>query len=171
MVKLKSSASKPSKTSGQGGEDSAKKTFAAALRLLTRRDRSETELRQKLKQLGFSFSNIEAAVDQCREYNYLNDHRFATERARTLMRTGRGVGSKIKLDLRNRGVNEDIAYVAIETAESEFSPAQLLRDQLNRRFSTFDYATADNRERRRVISFFQRRGFSLELIFSIVKEE
>ena len=147
------------------------RSFAAALRILTRRDRSETELRQKLKQLGFSLSAIETAVDKCQEYNYLNDGRYAAERARILMRTGRGVGRKILLDLRRRGIDETIAHNALQTAESEFSSAELLRDQLNRRFSTFNYTTADNRERRRVIGFFQRRGFPLEQIFTILKED
>ncbi|MDX2479237.1 MAG: regulatory protein RecX [Desulfuromusa sp.] len=146
-------------------------SFAAALRLLTRRDRSETELRQKLCQSGFSLSAIASAVEKCREYNYLDDNRYATERARTLMRTGRGVGRKIMLDLRRRGIDDAIAHQALETAESEFSTFELLREQLNRRFSSFSYATADDRERRRVIGFFQRRGFPLEQIFKILKED
>lgn len=149
----------------------AAKSFAAALRLLTRRDRSETELRQKLDQFGFSLSAIDSAVAKCQEYNYLDDNRYATERARSLMRTGRGVGRKIRFDLHRRGIDEAIVHQALETAEEEFPAADLLREQLNRRFSTFDYATADDRERRRVIGFFQRRGFPLEQIFTILKED
>ena len=145
------------------------KSFAAALRLLTRRDRSETELRLKLKQFDFSLSAIETAIEKCREYNYLDDNRYATERARALMRTGRGVGHKIMLDLRRRGIDEEIAHQAVETAANEFSVDDLLHQQLTRRFSNFNYATADSRERRRVIGFFQRRGFPLEQIFTILK--
>ncbi|MCD6580468.1 MAG: regulatory protein RecX [Desulfuromusa sp.] len=152
-------------------EKSSAKAFAAALRVLTRRDRSETELRQKLDQFGFSLSAIDSAVAKCREYNYLDDNRYAIERARSLMRTGRGVGSKIRFDLHRRGIDETIIHQALATAEKEFSAADLLREQLNRRFSTFSYATADNRERRRVIGFFQRRGFPLEQIFTILKED
>jgi len=147
------------------------KSFSAALRLITRRDRSETELRQKLEQFGFSHSAIETAVEKCREYNYLDDSRYAVARARALMRTGRGVGRKVKLDLHRRGVSGTIAEQALATAEKEFPPDHILRDQLTRRFPTFDYFTADNREKRRIIGFFQRRGFSLEQIFSILKEE
>ena len=140
--------------------------FAAALRLLTRRDRSETELRDKLRQFGFCISAIDDAVTRCREYNYLDDLRYATERARSLMRSGRGVGPKILLDLRRRGIDEDTARQALETAGDEFRNTEILHDQLERRFPRFDYRTADERERRRVIGFFQRRGFSLEEIFS-----
>ena len=145
--------------------------FAAALRILTRRDRSETELRKKLKQFGFSLPAIETAIEKCREYNYLDDNRYATERARALMRSGRGVGAKILLDLRRRGVDEAITRHALEVVEKEFSACDLLREQLNRRFPNFNYANASNRERQRVIGFFQRRGFSLEQVFTILKEE
>ncbi len=147
------------------------KAFSAALRLLTRRDRSETELRQKLEQFGFSLSAIESAIEKCREYNYLDDSRYATERARSLMRTGRGVGRKILLDLRRRGIDDSLAQQAVIIAEAEFSPTDLLREQLQRRFTNFNYATADNRERRRVIGFFQRRGFPLSEIFQVIKGE
>ena len=147
------------------------KAFSAALRLLTRCDRSETELRQKLEQFGFSLPAIESTIEKCREYNYLDDSRYATERARSLMRTGRGVGRKILLDLRRRGIDANLAQQAVIVAEDEFSPADLLREQLQRRFANFNYATADNRERRRVIGFFQRRGFPLSEIFQAIKEE
>ncbi len=150
-------------------KSSDSKAFSAALRLLTRRDRSETELRQKLEQFGFSLAAIDAAVEKCREYNYLDDRRYATERARSLMRTGRGVGRKISLDLHRRGIDAELAQRAISIAEEEFSPSSLLQNQLQRRFPNFNYATADNRERRRVIGFFQRRGFNLDQIFSVLK--
>ena len=160
-----------SKSNVSNETQQATKSFAAALRLLTRRDRSETELRQKLQQFGFSLSAIDAAVVKCQEYNYLDDNRYAIERARALLRTGRGVGRKIRLDLHRRGVSEAIVEQALETVEKEFPAAQILREQLSRRFPSFNYFTADNREKRRVIGFFQRRGFSLEQIFTILKEE
>ena len=160
-----------SKSNASSESSQAKKAFSAALRVLSRRDRSETELRQKLEQFGFSDSVIETAVEKCREYNYLNDNRYATERARALMRSGRGVGRKIKLDLQRRGIDEPTVEQALETAEAEFPTDQLLRDQLLRRFPNFNYLTADSREKRRVIGFFQRRGFPLGQIFTILKEE
>jgi regulatory protein len=152
-------------------KSSASNSFAAALRLLTRRDRSETELRQKLGQFGFSLPAIESAIEKCREYNYLDDRRYATERARSLMRTGRGVGRKIMLDLRQRGIDETIAQQAQETASGEFDTSQLLRDQLQKRYPDFDYQHAEEKQRRRVISYFQRRGYSLGEIFQIIQQK
>lgn len=143
--------------------------FPAALRLLTRRDRSEAELRQKLKQFGFPLSAIDETITKCREYGYLDDERYAQERARSLMRSGRGVGRKIRLDLRQRGFADNVIQKALLAAEEEFSPSRILHEQLERRFPSFQYPSADERERRRVIGYFQRRGFSLDQIFSVLK--
>lgn len=144
--------------------------FAVALRLLTRRDRSEAELREKLRQLGFSTTAVAETIERCLELHYLDDRRYALERARTLLRNGRGVGQKILLDLRRRGIDEDTAAQALTSAGDEFEPDRLLRDLLERRFPGFEYRQADDRERRRVVGFFQRRGFPLEQIFRLLKD-
>jgi regulatory protein len=140
--------------------------WARALRLLSRRDRSTAELTAKLKQDGFSAAQIEATLDKCREYNYLDDHRYALERARSLMRSGRGVGRKILGDLRQRGIDETTADRALQNANQEFDRQRILHDLLERRFPDFNVATAPANERQRVIHYLQRRGFPLEQIFT-----
>jgi len=147
----------------------ASDAFATALRLLTGRDRSAAELSNKLRQLGFCAPEIDSAIEKCRDYNYLNDQRYALERSRALLRSGRGVGRKILLDLRRRGIDEATANQALDEASQEFATNQLLQEQLQRRFPNFDYQSADQNLRRRVVSYFQRRGFTLDEIFSIIK--
>lgn len=151
-------------------KSTASDPFAAALRLLTRRDRSEAELRDKLKQFGFSAAAIESAIEKCRGYNYLDEQRYALERARAMLRSGRGVGRKVLIDLRRRGIQEAIASQALAEASREFEPTQLLRDQLERRFPDFDYRQADDKLKHRIINYFQRRGYHLEQIYSVLKD-
>lgn len=143
---------------------------AAALRLLTGRDRSEAELRKKLLHLGFSAEQAEDARDYCREYGYLDDRRFALERARMLLRSGRGVGTKILFDLRKRGIDSATAQLALDQASSEFDTLELLKEHLDRRFPGFSYRQADDKLKRRVVSYFQRRGYQLEQIFSVLRD-
>lgn len=144
---------------------------ATALRLLTGRDRTEAELHQNLLQLGFSAEQAEDARQYCREYGYLDDKRYALERARMLLRNGRGVGTKILLDLRKRGICEADAQTALEDASREFDTEDLLRQQLQRRFPGMDYRQADDKLKRRAVSYFQRRGYRLEQIFSVLNSQ
>lgn len=141
---------------------------ATALRLLTSRDRSEAELKQKMLQLGFSAEQAEDARQYCLEYGYLNDQRYAVERARMLMRNGRGVGTKILYDLLKRGIDEQSAHAALEQASAEFDTLTLLKEQLDRRFPGFSYRQAEDKLKRRVVSYFQRRGYHLDQIFSVL---
>lgn len=138
------------------------------MRLLTGRDRSEAELKRKMLQLGFSAEQVDDAQQYCREYGYLDDRRFALERARMLLRSGRGVGSRILYDLHKRGVNEQFAQAALDQANEEFDTHALLKEQLERRFPGFEYRQAEDKLKRRVVSYFQRRGYRLEQIFSIL---
>jgi regulatory protein len=144
--------------------------LAAALRLLARRGRSEAELAGKLRQKGFSEETITAVMTRCRQLGYLDDARFARERARELMRGGRAVGRRVLVDLQQRGVAETIALAAVEEAAQEFGEDALLADLLRRRFPDFTWPAADDRQRQRVVNYFLRRGFSLTRVLSFLRE-
>jgi regulatory protein len=144
--------------------------LATALRLLARRGRSEHELAARLRQKGFSEETVTAALTRCRQLGYLDDARFARERARELMRGGRAVGRRVLADLQQRGVAETTALAAVEEAAREFGEDALLADLQQRRFPDFAWPAADDRQRQRVVNFFLRRGFSLTRVLSFLRE-
>ncbi|NCO50685.1 MAG: regulatory protein RecX [Deltaproteobacteria bacterium] len=143
--------------------------FTCALRILGRREHSTSELRSKLVRLGFSAPEIEAVLARCREYNYLDDRRYALARCHELLRSGRGIGLRLRLDLRQHGISESLIDEVLETINREIEPLDVLRQQLERRFAGFDYAAASEKERRRIVHHFLRRGFSLSQIFALLK--
>lgn len=144
--------------------------LATALRLLARRGRSEAELVGKLRQKGFGEDAITAVLSRCRQLGYLDDARFARERARELMRGGRAVGRRVLVDLQQRGVAEPTALAAVEEAAQEFGEDALLADLQRRRFPDFAWPAADDRQRQRVVNYFLRRGFSLTRVLSFLRE-
>ena len=150
---------------------SASEAYAAALRLLTRRGYAEAELTGRLLDKGYSAEDAESALARCRDLGYLDDTHFAQQRALALLRNGRAVGRRVRLDLRQRGIDEALAAAAVAAAESEHPPQELLRTQLARRYPHFDYATADVASRRRIINFFLRRGFELSLVLTTLQTE
>lgn len=150
---------------------SASDAFAASLRLLTRRGYAEAELHKRLLDKGYSASDVDAALARCRELGYLDDTHFAQQRALVLLRNGRAVGRRARLDLRHRGIDAELAATAVAAAENEHPPGELLRAQLARRYPHFDYARADVASRRRIINFFLRRGFDLSLVLTTLQTE
>lgn len=140
--------------------------WPAALRILTRRDYSQAELRQRLLDKGFDPAAIEAALQRCLELGYLDDARYALNRATSLMNQGRAVGKRILLDLRQHGVSEETATRALQRAREACDEDQLLAKLLQRRFADFNYDSAPAKERRRVVHFLQRRGFTIDRIMA-----
>jgi regulatory protein len=150
---------------------SASEAYAAALRLLTRRGYAEVELSGRLLDKGYSAAEADAALARCRALGYLDDAHFAQQRALALLRNGRAVGRRARLDLCHRGIDAELAAAVVAAAEKEHPPQELLRSQLARRYPHFDYATADAASRRRIINFFLRRGFELSLVLTTLHAE
>lgn len=145
--------------------------LAAALRLIAFRDRSEQDLAGRLRRKGYDETAICTTLQRCRELGYLDDIRFARQRAKILMSSGRAVGSRLLAELKQQGLDEQTARTAIAEVDDEIDQEQLLADTLQRRFADFCYAEADDRQRRRVIQYFLRRGFTLTRILTLLKEE
>lgn len=150
---------------------SASDPLAVALRLLSVRERSSAELTARLQQKGFSATAVEATINRCQEFGYLDDQRFARERARALLRSGRAIGPKLLADLQARGISREAAQDAQDQALEGTDPAEVLRALLERRFPDFQPATASDRERRRIIDYCLRRGFSSALVYSLIRHE
>ena len=145
--------------------------WPAALRILTRRDHSCAELRNRLKDRGYESELIEETLSRCLDLGYLDDERFATNRAASLMNQGRAVGYRVLQDLKQRGVSDDIAAQALAKAQETFDENRLLAGLLEKRFPDFCYSSAPAREKRRVISFLQRRGLQLGFRYGLFDSE
>ncbi len=145
--------------------------MAAALRLLTGRDHSEAELAGRLRRKGFNAEDIEKTLNRCRELGYLDDGRYARQRARMLTCSGRAVGYRLFAELKHRGIDEATAREAIDDILSDLDQDQVLSDLLERRFAGFDYREADDRMKKRVVNYCLRRGFPLSRVLALLKEE
>ena len=140
--------------------DEGQRAYAAALRMLTRRDHGRAELAGKLAAKGFGAPAIEATLDRLAGLGYLDDSRFARLWAEAAMRSGRGVGPRISLELRRRGIDDDIVREVLTELAEGYAEADLLREQMARRYAGFDPSRATDREKARIFNYFRRRGFS-----------
>ncbi len=90
-----------------------KRAKSRTLHILDRNDKTEKELRDKLKENMYPAEAIDAAVESAKKGNYLNDRRYACqyviEKSRTKSRKA------IEMDLKMKGIPADL----IESAFSE----------------------------------------------------
>jgi regulatory protein len=143
--------------------------FDCSLRVLSLREHSEAELRRKLKEKGYEEPGIGESVARLKELGYLDDARFARLFASSAIRNGRGYGARLKLELARRGVAQEVVAQVLSELSEEFGESEVLARLMERRFAGFDPETATEKEKRRVIGYLQRKGFSLSAIFAKLK--
>jgi SOS response regulatory protein OraA/RecX len=93
-----------------------------AARALARRDHSAAGLSAKLERAGVSELARSAAVDTLRHRGYVDDARFARERAARLAERGYG-DEWIRGDLERQGVDRAVSDAAVAALEGERSRA------------------------------------------------
>jgi regulatory protein len=145
--------------------ETGKKALASALRILTRRDLSVAELKRRLEDKGISDLLVKETVLHLEKLGYLDDRRFARQWADSAMRNGRGYGPRLRQELLRRGVQAEIVTDVLASLDEEYDETEMLTALLSRKFDGFNPATAADREKRRVMQYLQRRGFSTTAIF------
>ncbi len=142
--------------------------YLAALRLLTGRDFTVRALLQRLLQKGFNRSEAVAAVERLEAEGYLQDRRFAERFVSTVRESGRFVGYRLRQELVRRGVDEALADELLHEDGAQDDQLERAQGVLSRRYPGFDPLLADDRERRRVAGFLQRRGYTVSVVRALV---
>jgi regulatory protein len=144
------------------GESEAEAAAAArklALDLLARREHARAELARKLASRGFEATIVEPVLAELAQARLQSDERFAEQFVNA--RAGRGSGPfKIRMELRERGLDEGLAEAAIAQAECDWY--DLAREVRRKRFGA--EVPGEFKERARQARFLQARGFDMEQI-------
>lgn len=90
-----------------------------ALEILSRRDNSVREMRQKLKQKRISEEEIDETIEWLKQKKLLDDHSFAQKKAESIYRTKLVGPSYIKMKLRAAGIAEHIADDVVDNLASD----------------------------------------------------
>lgn len=125
-------------------------------------ERSTGKLSKKVTDLGFSMEVAECIVEWAKEYDLVNDERFCR-----LFIASKVFGvRRLKLELLKNGVPPDV----VNSSLCEISELSNKKDLI--RIISKKYARGLDREtaRRRAYGWLTRRGFSSELIYSVLNE-
>ena len=105
-------------------QDDIRKSYNLAIQYLSRRMRSEGEMRKHLKEKEVDESIIQEVIHKLYEYSFLNDEEFAVAFVRTAMNTtDKGTGT-IRRELREKGIMDAL----IDSALTEY-PFEKERDR------------------------------------------
>jgi regulatory protein len=142
--------------------------YIVALRMLSMRELSEAQIRQRLTRRGHEAEQIDAAVARLKADRSLDDARVAGVIARTetgLRKRGR---LRVKRSLEAAGISPSIAQRAIEETFQDIDGDALLAAALDKRLR--GRATiADDREFQRLYRYLAGQGFESDRILALLR--
>lgn len=147
--------------------DEPDRATASALNLLTHRGRSERELRQRLRQKGYTATAIDEAIRRVADWGYLDDEQFAAawveQRSSGKPRSRRALAH----ELREKGVDREIIETAIEEADiDEVADARRLAADKWRK----ERDQEPTKRRQRTAAFLARRGYGWDVARQVMDE-
>ena len=135
--------------------------FDRAVKLLSLRTHFESELRAKLEKRGYVRSDVDEALERCRDYGYLDDGRAAEEYVAT-KRARSGWGrKKLEAELRRRGVGGDQLASALEAVSDD--------DELEQASRVAERAARRRDDRDSIARHLSRKGFSSRVILTVLE--
>ena len=138
---------------------------SVAVRLLSRREHSAFEIRDKLQKRDFDEAEIGQAIIELQQGGWLSDERFAEAYIR--MRQLKGFGpTRIGVELNERGVDEGIVDAYMQSGNESWQ--QTLERQYLKKYKKRPVEDYNDKAKR--IRFLQYRGFSLDAIYKLVSE-
>lgn len=142
-----------------------KRAKKRALHLLERMDRTEKQLRDKLREGEYPPSCIEAAIDYVKQYHYLDDFRYACNFVRYSQE--KMSRRQILLKLGQKGISKEDADRAL-LEEYEGDESEQIAALLEKRH--YIAGEADPNEFWRTYQFLLRRGFQSNDILRAMKK-
>lgn len=148
-------------------ESKNKKALSNAIKYLTYRQRSESELIAYLDRRSYGNNVVNYVLRELKRYGYIDDLKYAHDFIISQQRKGHGI-KRIRYDLQQKNIDEKIID---EKINEYFDP----EDELERAKSLIE-----NRKRKldeeyekwlkRQATFLQRRGFDNNIIYKVLKD-
>ncbi len=136
---------------------------SVAVRLLSRREHSAFEIRDKLQKRDFDETEITQAISELKQGGWLSDERYAEAYIR--MRQLKGFGPiRIAMELNERGVDECIVDEYLHADDETWQ--QTLVQQYQKKYK--NKVINDYNDKAKRIRFLQYRGFPLDQIYQVV---
>lgn len=135
-----------------------------AMHLLEKQDRSEKNLRDKLKEGGYPEQVIDVAIDYINQYGYIDDARMAASHVRFYQDSRSR--QRLRQDLLSKGISADIIEHVLEeeytTDEVDLIDALLVKKHYDKENATYE-------DRAKMYRFLAGRGFSSDSINRVLK--
>ena len=140
-----------------------KRAIERAVNLLKNTDKTELELRRKLREGFYPEPVIDAAVRKLTEYHFVDDSRYAARYIE--LRGGRKSRRQLSCELEQKGISREMISELLEQYPVE--EEEQIRAFLEKKH--FDYVETEARERSKLAASLGRKGYSFDAIRHVME--
>lgn len=142
-----------------------KRVKLRALHLLNQMDRTEEQLRTKLKQGFYTDDMIDRAVAYVKSFGYIEDGDYA--KRFILSRQGSKSRKEIYAKLYQKGIAKEIIERAMEECYEDNEEMTAIRKLIEKKH--FDVRNAADSEKQKIYGYLARKGFSYDTIRQVIQ--
>ncbi len=140
----------------------------AAVRILTHRDHSKYELKQKLQKRGFASEVIDTVILACQRLNYIDDERTARVYISQLKRKRFGI-RHIRMALKKKRLySAAIENILLENY-AKIEERKNADKLLEKKMKTFNREEDLKKRRDKIYRFLYSRGFNKDVIADLIR--
>lgn len=141
-----------------------KRAKERVLYLLKSRDRTELEIRRKLKEGYYPEEAIEYAVSFLKEYKFIDDNNYGRRYIRAYAE--KKSRKQLEFELRGKGLDRETIGRLLE--ECQVSEEEQIRRFLKKR--GYEKGTVSPKEQAKLASALMRKGFSYDAVYGVMEE-
>jgi regulatory protein len=142
--------------------------YIDGLKMLGRRELSETQVRQRLARKEYPQDEIEEAVERLRGERAINDQRVAEAIVRTETGIRKRGKVRVRLQLERAGIAKETARQAIDEVFEGIDGDALLESSLRKRLRGRE-TIADDREFQRLFRYLVAQGFESDSVMQALR--
>jgi regulatory protein len=150
--------------------DAAQAAYTDAVKMLSRRELSEAQVRQRLGRRGHLETAIESAVARLREERAIDDGRVAEAIARNQISTKSRGARRAERQILQAGITPEIARRATRAVSETVDPDAQIEISLTKRLRGGKRLT-DEKTFRRLYRYLVGQGFEPERVLAILRKQ
>ncbi len=144
-------------------ESSFGKNYIRALDLVSRRPRSQREIRDYAFRKQWTKANTDRVIERLLERGYLNDAKFAEIFVRSRANLRNYSTRRMKLELQKKGVSSDIIDQVLSESD-DFDENVALKNLIAKKQNRYD-------DEQKLIVYLARQGFTYDAIRSAINQQ
>lgn len=138
-------------------------------RILSRRDHSRKELKDKAYKKGYSGSYIDIILDEFEQKEYINDQKFALKYTADKFEFNNWGPYKIRTQLFKKGISKAVAEECIRKVFGERAVKDGMLDLIRKKKKRYE-REPEQKQKKKIFDFLMRKGYNSDDILKQMDE-